>query len=94
MKKIVRVLILFNLQSNLRLTRGILVILAETGTSGALMLEWVVPHHSVCSRSPMKTKNYFGIFRGSACKLRADKIRYQHPCVRSKAYPMTLQGLL
>ena len=75
-KKIERVLTLFDLRSNLGLTKGILVILVERGTLGALMHEWVVPHHFVCSRSPMERKYYFEIFRGLACKSKADKIRY------------------
>ena len=53
----VRVLTLFDLRSNLGLTRGILVILAEKGTSGALVPERVVPRHSGCSRGPMEKKN-------------------------------------
>ena len=48
---------------NLRLTRGILVILAEKGTLGAPMSEWVVPHHFGCPHGPMERKLYFWIFR-------------------------------
>ena len=48
---------------NLRLTRGILVILAEKGTLGAPMSEWVVPHHFGCPHGPMERKFYFWIFR-------------------------------
>jgi len=46
----------FDLQSNLGLTRGILVILVEKGTSGALMCERVTPRHFGCSCSPMERK--------------------------------------
>ena len=44
------------------LTRGILVILAEKGTLGALMSEQVVPCHFGCLCSPMERKWYFWIF--------------------------------
>jgi len=51
-----------------------LVILAEKGTLGAPMSEWVAPHHFGCPRSPMERKLYFWIFRGPARKSRTDKI--------------------
>ena len=52
----VRVSTSFDLRFILGLTKGILVILAKKGTSGALMPEWVMPRHSGCSRSPMERK--------------------------------------
>ena len=66
------------LSSNLGLTRGILVILVEKGTLSASVFEQVAPHHSRCSHSPMESRWYFWIFRSPTCKLRADKLRYQH----------------
>ena len=47
---------MFDLRSNLGLTRGILVILAKRGTSGAPVPEWIAPCHSRCSRGPMERK--------------------------------------
>ena len=60
-----RVLTSFDLRSNLGLTRGILVILAEKGTLGAPVFEWAAPCHSGHSHSPMEKKNnnLFGFFR-------------------------------
>ena len=47
-KKFVRVWTTFDLQLNLRLTRGILVILAEKATSGAPMPKRIVPRCYRC----------------------------------------------
>ena len=52
----VRVLTSFDLRSNLGLTRGILVILAERGTSGTSMLEQFASCHSIYSHGPMERK--------------------------------------
>ena len=52
----VRVLTSFDLRSNLGLTKGILVILAERGTSGASMLEQFASCHSIYSHGPMERK--------------------------------------
>ena len=41
---------------NLRLTRGILVILAEKGILSAPVSEWVTPHYYICSCDPMERK--------------------------------------
>ena len=51
-----RVLTSFDLRSNLGLTRGILVILVERGTSGASMLEQFASCHSIYSHGPMERK--------------------------------------
>ena len=67
----------FGLRSNLGLTKGILVILAEKCTSGAPIPEWVAPRRSGCSHRPMERKWYFWIFRGLTSKSRVNKIRYQ-----------------
>ena len=71
------VLTSFDLRSNLGLIRGILVILAKNGTSGALVPKHVAQCCSGCSRGSMERKRYFWTFRGPACKSRADKIQYQ-----------------
>ena len=63
---------------NPRLIRGILVILVEKGTLGALVSERVVPCHFGCSHDPMERNKHFWIFWGSARKSRAVKIWYQH----------------
>ena len=52
----VRILTSFDLWSNPRLTRGILVILFEKCTSSAPMSKWVAPRYSGCSLSPMERK--------------------------------------
>ena len=52
----VRILTSFDLWSNPRLTRGILVILARKCTLGALVSKQVMPHHSGFSRDPMERK--------------------------------------
>ena len=68
----------FDLRSNLGLTRGILVILAEKGTSNVLMPKRVAPRHFGCTRGPREKRNdIFGFFGGPACKSRVDKIQYQ-----------------
>ena len=54
--RFVKVWTLFDLRLNLGLTRGILVILAEKGTSGAPMPERVMPCCSRCSHGPMERK--------------------------------------
>jgi len=54
----------FDLQLNLWLTMGVLVILAEMGTSGVLMPEQVVSHHSRCSHGPIERENNFFGFSG------------------------------
>ena len=54
----------FDLRSNLGLTRGILVILAEKGTLSALVPKRVAPHCSRCSLGPIERKWYFWIFLG------------------------------
>ena len=74
-----RVLTSFDLQSNLGLTRGILVILVKKGTLGALVPKRVAPHRSGCSRDLME-RWYFWVFQGLARKSRVDKIRYQQVC--------------
>ena len=47
---------MFDLRLNLGLTKGILVILAEKVTSGALVPERVAPRHSRCSHGPIERK--------------------------------------
>ena len=54
----------FDLRSNLGLTRGILVILAEKDTLSALVPKRVAPHCSRCSLGPIERKWYFWIFLG------------------------------
>ena len=51
-----RVLTSFDLRLNLGLTRGILVILTEKGTSGAPVLEQVAPCHFGNSRNLVERK--------------------------------------
>ena len=60
----------FDPRLNLGLTKGVLVILAEKGISGALMPEWVMPRHSRYSRDPMKIKMMFLDFRGSSTQIK------------------------
>ena len=64
-----RVFTSFDLRSNLWLTRGILVILAQRGTSGAPMPKQVVAHHSRCSLSPIKRKTIFLEFSRSGMQI-------------------------
>ena len=66
MKNVVflRILTFFLPLVNPGLTTSILVILAEKGTLGAPMFEWVAPRHSGCPHGPMERKWYFWIFRG------------------------------
>ena len=52
----VRALTSFDLRSNLGLNSGILVILAEKGTLGALVSDWAVPRCSRCSCGPIEKK--------------------------------------
>ena len=59
----VRVLTLLDLWLNLGLTRAILVILVEKGTSGAPVPKWVAPCCFGCSRGLMGRKWYFGFFK-------------------------------
>ena len=66
----------FESQSNLGLTKGILVISAEKCTPGAPVPKQVTPRRSRCSHRPLERKWYFWIFWGLARKLRADNIRY------------------
>ena len=47
---------MFDLWSNLGLTRGVLVILAEKGTLGALVSDWAVPRCSRCSCGHIEKK--------------------------------------
>ena len=59
---------LFGLWSNLGLTRGILVILAEKCTLGAPMPERVAPHRSGCSCRPMEGMIFLD-FSGSVTQI-------------------------
>ena len=47
---------MFDLLSNLGLIRGILVILAEKGTSSAPLPEQIVPRCPRCSHGPVERK--------------------------------------
>ena len=68
-----RVLTLFDLWLNLGLTRGILVILVEKGTSVTLVTEQVMPHHFGCSLWPYGKKMIFLDFSRSGVQIKSEQ---------------------
>ena len=70
---------MFDLQSNLGLTRGILDISVEKGTLVALVLEWVAPHCFGCSHGSMEKKKLIFLgFSGSNTQIEDIQNTYHH----------------
>ena len=71
------------------MTRGISIILAEKGTLGAPVSEWVAPHHFGCSCGPME-RIIFLDFSGSGMQIEGEQNAVSaNP---TKIPPFSIQG--